>query len=226
MDEVKQTLSRMPIFSELNADEIGEVKAITSIRTYIKRMNVFWEGDQREAVFFIHTGVLKAYKIDEEGNKQVISLLCKGEMFPHVGFFERSPYPATVEVIEDATLYVIRINDFEKLLIASPEIAIKVMKILGRKILELQNRVQDFISKDIQHRLIQIIINMALENGVESCNGVYVKVPITNQDLADMVGTSRESVSRVLTQLKKKKLIEANRQGVLIYDLEKLKRID
>lgn len=219
---MQSILKKIPIFSELSPEELQKITGIATKRYYKKRMYVFMEGDVREAVFFIQSGVVKAYKIDEEGNEQVISLLHPGDMFPHVGFFDHSPYPATVEVVQDANVIVIRIDDFEEVLMKSPSIAIKVMKIMGQKLIALQERVQDFISKDVQHRIIHSLVRIASEHGEDRENGIYIDIPITNQDFANMVGTSRESINRILNQFKKKKLISADRQGILIHDLEEL----
>lgn len=222
MDEISKLLKSMSIFSGLSDTELQQVVEISNKREYKKRMYVFMEGEPREAVFFISTGVVKAYKIDEDGNEQVISLLHPGDMFPHVGFFDHSPYPATVEVVQDAEILVIRIDDFDELLMRQPQIAIKVMKIMGQKIIALQQRVQDFISKDVQHRIIHSLVRLAEDHGEKTAKGIYIDVPITNQDFANMVGTSRESINRILNQFKKQRLLSADRQGILIHDIEEL----
>ncbi|PAD69379.1 Crp/Fnr family transcriptional regulator [Bacillus sp. 7586-K] len=218
-------LKTIPIFSELNHEELLRVQEIAIKRTYKKKQIVFIEGEKREAVYFIQSGIVKAYKIDEDGNEQVISLLHERDMFPHVGFFDTAPYPATVEIVQDAELFVILIDEFEELMIRWPQIAVKVMKIMGRKIVELQQRVQDFISKDVSHRLIEILIRLAIEQGVQHVNGISIKIPITNQDFANMVGASRESINRILNQLKKDELILFNRTEIFIYDLKTLQEL-
>ncbi len=212
----------IPLFKHLTNQEIDELLLITHERRYKKRMVIFMEGEQREAVYFIKYGSVKAYKIDEEGNKQVISLLKEGDMFPHVGFFDQSPYPATAEVVSDTELLVIRIKDFEQLLLKRPQMSIKVMTVMGQKIIDLQNRIQDFISKDVQQRFIQVIIKMASEHGKKHEKGIYLEVPLTNQDFANMVGTTRETVNRMLTQLRKRKVIHLERDGILIYNINDL----
>jgi CRP/FNR family transcriptional regulator, cyclic AMP receptor protein len=222
---IKSFLQKFTVFSGLNEEELQLVETITNTRPYKKRMNVFMEGEVREAVFFILSGIVKAYKIDEEGNEQVISILHEGDMFPHVGFFDESSYPATVEVVDDAELLVIRIDDFEDLMMKHPQISIKVMKMLGQKILDLQERIQGFISKDVQHRFIHTLLKLAEEQGMEQENGIYLNISITNQDFANMVGTSRESISRALTKMKKQGLLKADRQGILIYDIKKLAKL-
>ncbi|AQS55778.1 Crp/Fnr family transcriptional regulator [Novibacillus thermophilus] len=218
-----ELLQNIPLFNELTYTELKHLTSITSIRTYEKHTLVFVEGETREAVFFIRAGMIKTYKVDEEGNEQVISLLQKGDMFPHVGFFDDSPYPATAEVIERAELLVIRIDDFDQLLMEKPKIAIKVMKMMGQKIFQLQERLQELISSDVFRRVVHTLLRLADEYGEQKGDGIFIGLPMTNRDFANMVGTSRESVNRVLNQLKKRQLLDIDRKGILIYDLEALR---
>ncbi len=225
MPDKIEVLKNIPIFSTLTEDVLTHLTAITHSRCYKKRMFVFMEGEEREAVYFIRKGVVKAYHVDEDGNEQVISILHEGDMFPHVGFFDPSPYPATVEVIQEAELLFIRIDDFDQLMIQQPQIAISVMKVMGKKILQMQERVQSLISKDVQHRLIHSLLELAAEHGISRGNRIHIDFPITNQDFANIIGTSRESINRSLNQLKKRKILSADRSGIVINDIGQLKQM-
>lgn len=224
MDNMKHILNRTSLFHGLDDEEIEEIEKITRRKQYSNRTFVFMEGDEREAVFFIQSGVVKTHKIDEDGNEQVISLLKSGDMFPHVGFFDHSPYPANARVMQDAVLLIIRIDDFNQLLFEKPHLAIKVMQMMGKKILQLQERVQSLISQDVRHRLIHAINKLAYEHGKKRDGGIAIDFPITNQDLANIVGTSRESINRLLNQLKKDEIVKSDRNGIFIYSLDKLRR--
>lgn len=213
-------LKQFLIFSGLNGEEFSQIEQIAIKRKYQPRVFVFMEGEEREAVFFVKSGLVKTYKIDEEGNEQVISLLQSGDMFPHVGFFDRSPYPATAEAVQETELIVIRIDDFNELLMKYPEMTMKVMQIMGKKILDLQERIQGFISKDVQHRLTHALKKLADEHRVKKGEGIYINLRITNQDFANMVGTSRETINRTLNEMKKKKLLSSDRSGIMIHDQE------
>ncbi|MGP4081770.1 Crp/Fnr family transcriptional regulator [Pseudalkalibacillus sp. R45] len=225
MECIATDLKKLPIFSSLVSESLKKLGDITNKRTYKKRMFVFMEGEEREAVYFIRKGVVKTYHVDEEGNQQVISILHAGDMFPHVGFFDSTPYPATAEVVQDAELLIIRIDDFDKLMMKQPQIGISVMKVMGKKILQLQERVQSLISKDVQHRLIHAILELSIEHGTQNGNSVQISFPVTNQDFANIVGTSRESINRTLNHLKKEKILSCTRSGIQIHDLKKLKQL-
>lgn len=217
-------LRNSPLFNELTDKELEHVATIANRHVFSKRQYIFMEGEEREAVYFIQHGTVKIFKINESGNEQIINILQEGEMFPHIGFFDTAiPYPATAEVIEKAELLVIRIEDFDHLLIRQPAIALKVMKMMGRELVMLQQRVQELISQDVGHRLIRVLLRLAHESGKTEKNGIRINIPITNQDFANIVGSSRETVNRLLNGLKKEKLVESDRHGFLIYDIQKLK---
>jgi CRP/FNR family transcriptional regulator, cyclic AMP receptor protein len=215
-------LRRVPLFTELTHEELIRLSMITSEKTVNKKQFVFMEGDKRDAVFFIRNGVVKTFRVDENGNEQVLNLLQPGEMFPHVGFFDDGPYPSTAEAIQETQLLVIRLDDFNELLMEYPRIAIKVMKIMGHKITQLAKRIQEFISEDVQHRIIHTLLRMAAKN-ISDDGSATIEMPITNQDLANMVGTSRETINRIFNQLKKEGIIEANRKRIYIPNVDELR---
>lgn len=218
-----ENFSQIPPFSDLNQDEFDHVQAITMKRAYQKKEFVFMEGEQKEAVFFIQSGAVKTFKVDKNGNEQIINLLHDGEMFPHIGFFDESPYPATAEVIQDTELLVIPIRDFEELMLKHPQIAVKMLKIMSEKISTLTERIQTFISQDVHYRVVFTLIRLALESGKQKSNKIFITIPITNQDFANMIGSSRETVNRILNQLKKENLIDFDRNGIQINDINQLK---
>lgn len=222
MLEQVDILQRVPLFSELNHEEISRLSMITSERIVNKKQFVFMEGEKREAVYFIRSGVVKTLRVDENGNEQVINLLQPGEMFPHVGFFDEGPYPSTAEAIQEAHLLVIRVDDFNELLMEYPRIAIKVMKMMGHQITQLAKRIQEFISDDVQHRIIHTLLRMAGKS-INEDGSASIDMPITNQDLANMVGTSRETINRIFNQLKKDGIIEANRKRIYIPNIDELR---
>ncbi len=219
-----ELLRSIPIFSELNAFELAQVERISNLHNFEKKNFVFMEGEPREAVYFIQRGAIKTFKLDANGNEQLISILSPGEMFPHVGFFDESSYPSTAEAVGRTQLVVIRVEDFHALLIERPGIALKVMKILGQKIQTLTERIQELISDDVLHRTVHTLIRLVAE-GDQGIDGVCsISTPLTNQDFANMVGTSRETINRIFNQFKKDGLIEIQRRRIKILDLEGLKQ--
>ncbi|MBU8916202.1 Crp/Fnr family transcriptional regulator [Neobacillus sp. 114] len=221
IDEIKRVLSEFTLFRSLNDTELSKVTDIAIAREWKKNSHVFHQGDPLENVYFIYDGKLKIYKSDVNGKEQIVAIMKKGEMFPHVGFFRKGDYPAYAEVLESSTLIAVPISKFENVLIENPELCIKVFKVLGEKIVDLQNRLEEQILNNTYEQIVKLLIRLAQKHGKEQEDGtILLKSEFTNKDLANMIGTTRETISRTLTKMKKDELIEVDEEGDLILDIE------
>lgn len=222
-DQIKKVLSNFMLFRDLNEQEIDKIVQISLSRTWKKNSYIFLQGEPLDNVYFIDDGKVKIYKSDVNGREQIVSILKKGEMFPHVGFFRKGSYPANAEVLEKATLVVVPIAKFENVLIENPELCIKVFNVLGEKIVDLQNRLEEQILNNTYEQIIKLLIRLGEKHGTKNEDGnVVLKNEFTNKDLANMIGTTRETVSRTLTKMKKEELIEMDDEGNMIIDPETL----
>jgi CRP/FNR family transcriptional regulator, cyclic AMP receptor protein len=220
---IKDVLSEFSLFSGLNEQEIYQIVDISISREWNKGSHVFLQDEPLENVYFISEGKIKIYKTDVNGKEQIVSILKSGEMFPHVGFFRKGGYPAFSEVMKDSILVVVPIVPFEKVLIENPELCIKVFKVLGEKIVDLQERLESQILNNTYEQIIKLLVRLGKEHGKALKNGhILLKGEFTNRDLANMIGTTRETVSRTLTKLKKDHLIETDSENNLIFDTLKL----
>ncbi|BCU82746.1 anaerobic regulatory protein [Polycladomyces abyssicola] len=224
MDRKFEILKYVPLFSELTDEDLEKIVRIAVLRHYRKNSTIFVEGQPFSTVYFIQSGIVKVTKVEKNGNEQVICLLRQGDMFPHVGFFGDSPYPGTAVTVTDCQLLAISMDDFDRLLDSNPLIAKSVMKMMDQRLLYLQRRLQDVISGDVHQKVVVTLLRLAEEYGTQREDGVFVSIPLTHQDFANMLGMSRESVNRVLNQLKKDQLLDINRKGILIYDPDALQR--
>jgi CRP/FNR family transcriptional regulator, cyclic AMP receptor protein len=222
-DQIKKVLSNFMLFRDLNELEIDKIVQISLSRTWKKNSYIFLQGEPLDNVYFMEDGKVKIYKSDVNGREQIVSILKKGEMFPHVGFFRKGNYPANAEVLEKATLVVVPIAKFENVLIENPELCIKVFNVLGEKIVDLQNRLEEQILNNTYEQIIKLLIRLGEKHGTKNEDGkVVLKNEFTNKDLANMIGTTRETVSRTLTKMKKDELIEMDDEGNMILDPETL----
>jgi CRP/FNR family transcriptional regulator len=218
IQEIKKALSEFTLFCELSDYELNKITDIVVIRKYKKHSHVFLQLDPLENVYFIYDGKIKIYKNDISGKEQIVSIMKKGEMFPHVGFFRKGDYPANAEVMVPSILIVVPVYQFENILMLNPELSIKVFKALGEKIIDLQNRLQEQILNNKYEQIIKLLIRLTREHGNKLQNGTFMlRAEFSNMDLAKMIGTSRETISRTLTKMKKEGLIKEDKYGNLIF---------
>ncbi|MEH7176623.1 Crp/Fnr family transcriptional regulator [Neobacillus vireti] len=223
-EDIKKRLSDVPLFKELSDVELEPFIKIALTRFYKQKMYVFMQDDPLDRVFFIHSGKIKIYKTDFSGKEQIVSVLEPGEMFPHAGFFRDGNFPAHAEVLEEANLIVIPIDKFEETLIAFPELCIKLFKVLGEKIVDLQGRLEAQVLHNTFEQIVLLLIRLCQSNGEQAGSRFQLTTQFTNRELANMIGTSRETVSRTINLLKKKDYVHQREDGFYLIDREGLKQ--
>jgi CRP/FNR family transcriptional regulator, cyclic AMP receptor protein len=210
-------LRDIALFKGLTEEELMRVYRLAMERRYEHGEYVFMEGEERERVYFIRRGLVKIFKVDEEGREHIVNILGKGQMFPHVGFFQDTPYPGTAQVMESSTLLAIRCADFDALLVDYPDIMRKVLRVMGDRILKLQKKLQELAVFDSHERVTALLRHFAEEHGQSMPDGIHVKLPITHGEMAHMIGMTRESVNRIWNQLRRDGFISGDRDEWVLH---------
>jgi cAMP-binding proteins - catabolite gene activator and regulatory subunit of cAMP-dependent protein kinases len=223
-ERISAFLQQVPLFHDLTPLELERVQEIVIDRQVSKRTAIFIEGSEKESIYFIYTGLVKTFKTDENGHEQIVSFLKTGDMFPHTGFFNQQPYPATAEAITECKLIAIPVRQFERLMMDNPGIAIKLMRVMGDKIRELQEKLQVMSGQNVKNKVLAFLLQLADQHGEVQAHTVTINLPMTHQEFANAIGTTRETINRMLNQLKDEGLLEVDRNRIVIVDLEGLKQ--
>lgn len=223
IESIRDLLQQFPIFKNLTDLEMKPILEIVNHRIYDEHSHIFMQGDQLTNVYFIHKGQIKIYKTDIHGREQIVNILQAGDMFPHQGFFRYGNYPAHAQVLEKANLIYIPIDAFENILVTHPEISIKLFKVLGDIIVDLQARLEEKILRNTYEQIILLLIRLGKNHGIKESNGIIsLTSQFTNKELANMIGSSRETVSRTLSHLKRINLITTLEDNFLSFSEEEL----
>lgn len=223
-EDIIKTLSDVPLFKELSKVELAPIINIAQARFYKNKMYVFMQDDPFDRIFFIHSGKVKIYKTDFSGKEQIFSILEPREMFPYSGFFRKDKFPAHAEVMENAHLIIVPMDKFEEVLLSNPKLCIKLFNVLGEKIVDLQQSLEAQILHNTYEQIILLLIRLCKSNGEKVDSKYKLTTQFTNRELANMIGTSRETVSRTINQLKKKEFIWQNGDGSYSLDQEALQQ--
>lgn len=214
--DLSKLLSRVQIFQHCSEDEIQQVASLLMPKETRKRDILFYEGEPCDVIYFIHHGRVKVYKTTEDGREQIVNLLGKGDIFPHVGWYGGSTYPATAESLEDGQLYFLYVNKFIQLLESTPRLTVKLLQEFDGKIRELQSRLSNVLSRDMTEKIHNVLHSLAKDKGRKKEEGYYLEIELTHQDIANMVGTTRETASRIISQLKKEGKLQLDHKMLLI----------
>jgi len=225
-DEKINFLRKFPIFRDLSDYEMGPIIDFSQTKTYKPKTIVFMQHEPITNVYFIQKGKVKIYRTDYDGKEHIINILQTDNMFPHQGFFRKGNYPAHAEIIEKSILINIPIRSFENFLLTHPDVSIKMFRVLGEIIVDLQSRLEEKVLYSVNDQIILLLLRLARKNGQKIADDTYrINVHFTNQELANMIGSSRETVSRTLTQLRKKQFIDTDKSGALIIHYDALENI-
>lgn len=223
MKEYSEYLAKIPIFQDLSAEELDQIGQLARVRNYKKNMIVFMEGEPGEALYFVISGKVKISKTTADGREQILHILQHGDVFAEVVLIDGGPYPATSEVIESGQVGMLLNDDVENLIRSNPEIALKLLRLMSKRLRMAQRQVRDLALKDTYGRLAAMLLMLGKEHGEETTEGIKIDLPLSRQELANLIGTTRETVTRILGDFKKYKCLNLDKQVIIIIDQEKLK---
>lgn len=217
-----EVLRKNPLFKDLHEEDLQKIAAIIRERHYRRQMLVFLEGEPLDAVYFLRRGSVKVYTAGADGREQILNILGPGDFFPHIGLLEGGTYPATAETLDEVELGLLRREEFQQLLREHPDIAIRLLEVMGEKLRGLQMQVKDMGLRNVPGRLASVLLRLAERYGEPVDDGVRIPLELTHQELANIAGTSRESVSRALAAFRKEGAIRMQDTSIVIVDTGKL----
>ena len=199
-DQAPKLLKDLELFSALSERELQDVAALTQVRKLETDTTVFNEGDPADSIFVVVNGRVKIVTTSSDGKEFILTVLGAGQVFGEMGLLEEAPRSASVSTITDVELLVIKHDDFDHLLKTSPGISRKLMAILSRRLRRANSKMESLAYMDVAGRLARYLLDMALDHGQRLGNGWVVVRRPTHSDIAHSIGTSRETVSRLINE--------------------------
>jgi CRP/FNR family transcriptional regulator len=217
-----QTLSRVPIFSGLTETELAFLTQRAVPRSYAAGETVFSEGQPCTGLYVVEAGHVRIFKSSAGGREQVLSIDGPGSSVAELPVFDGGNYPASVAAIDNATLLFVSKQDFQALCLAHPEVALKVLRVVGARLRRLVGIIEELSFTTVRHRLAALLLRLARTAGKRTPEGLEITLPVNNQELASQIGTVRELVSRNLSRFQAEGLLKVDGRNVVITDLKSL----
>ena len=223
MSDYFEYLKKIGLFSFLDDQQLSKIDRLIMERNYQKGRIIFVEGEPGEAVYFLREGRVKISKQSDDGREQILHFIHPGEMFAEVVLFDGGDYPATAEAVEDSKIGLIKNLEMERITLDNPGIALGILKIMSRRLRMAQKQINDLALMDTSRRMASTLLFLAAEQGTSCDRGLAIDISLTNQDLASMIGTSRETANRILSDMRRQKALEIDRKQIIITDMKRLK---
>jgi CRP/FNR family transcriptional regulator len=217
-----QVLAKVQIFSGLTESELSFLAQRAATRSYSAGQSVFGEGESCSGLYVVESGHVRIFKSSANGREQVLSIDGPGSSIAELPVFDGGSYPASVTAIDEAKLLFVSKHDFQALCLAHPQVALKVLRVVGARLRRLVGIIEELSFTTVRHRLASFLLRLAQKEGKRSAAGVEITLPASNQELASHIGTVRELVSRNLSRLQAEGMLQIDGRTVTISDLKAL----
>jgi CRP/FNR family cyclic AMP-dependent transcriptional regulator len=207
------TLQNVPLFSQLSPADLHRVEEVARERTYPRNSVILFEDDPGDALYVVKQGQVKVVLIGEDGREVILSVLGEGQFFGEMALLDDEPRSAHVIAMEDSTLVVLRREEFQGILAQSPALALALLRELTRRLRRADEKVGSLVLLDVNGRVARLLLDMAEEAG-----GDRITKRLTHHTIAQMIGSSRETVSRTMRELSEKGFIDVTRKDILLRD--------
>ena len=215
-------LAKVAIFSGLTENELDFLSQRALPRKFSAGQSVFGEGEPCSGLYVVESGHVRIFKSSANGREQVLSIDGPGSSIAELPVFDGGNYPASVTAIDDATLLFVSKQDFQALCLAHPQVALKVLRVVGARLRRLVGIIEELSFTTVRHRLASFLLRLAQKEGKRTAAGVEIALPVSNQELASQIGTVRELVSRNLSRLQSEGILKIDGRTVIVCNLKAL----
>ena len=220
----KDCISKVPMFQNLNCEEVLETAKIIDHKEYNKGDIIFSEGNIANTLYFINQGKIKLYKHTKEGKEQILHILSDGDFFGELDLLRSSEYKFNSKAIENAKICTLSKDEMKNIIMKNPEIGLKLLESVGERLSDAERLAQNLATKDIDSRIAYLLIDFMEKYSDKINENVSIKLPISREDMSNYVGVTRETISRKLKKFEDEQLIKmVGTKKIIILDKEGLK---
>lgn len=214
-----------PLLADLPERELETLDQISESQE-VRRRALIWEpGDAANTIFIVRAGIVKLSKISDEGRELTLHFFTRDNLFGELSVVSEQPHDTVAEAYEDCLLLAIGKDDFNRVLLRNPSLAMKMMRLVGERRQRLENRVENLLFRSAHARLASLFLELSQTFGVRDSRGVIINLKLTHKEIASLIGATRETVSFAILDLRKEKLIETEGKRVILIDEAGLKAL-
>jgi CRP/FNR family transcriptional regulator len=220
--DLSAVLGKTALFSSLSQPELQMLAARIVRKLFSAGELLFSEGEPCNGLHIIARGKVRIFKTSVSGREQVLAVNVPGETIAEVPVFDGGPYPASAIAIEEAEIAFISRRDFQAFCLEHPEVALKVLVVVGSRLRRLVGIIEELSFTTIRQRLIAVLVKLAQSEGKQTARGIEILLPASHQELANQLGTVRELISRNLMRLQAEGLLDVDARQIVVKDLKGL----
>ena len=218
-------IKKCDVLSDIPVEALAALAPNIKIGTYRPRQVIYLPGDRAQAVHFLTSGRIKISKVTRDGKELTLAYRTEGDFFGEPCLLEGGPREEMAEAMDASVTVEVDRELLDQLLRTNGTTAYKFARALIERRKDLETRVEQLIFKDVGSKLAELLLSLGAEHGIADARGLVVGLKITHQEMANLIGSTRETVSLTLSQFKRKGLIQTEGRKVILADPEGLRAL-
>ena len=222
---ILQQLKKIRLLDGLPAEDLAALASKITLHQVRRRRVIFLPGDPGVSVYLLNRGRVKISRVTRDGKELTLCYLDPGELFGELSLVDGGPREDMAEAMDSVVISEIPREAFMELLARSPDLGQRMTMLLCQRRRELERKVEDLVFKDVSAKLSELLLDLGRQHGVDHPSGVLLGVKITHQEMANLIGSTRETVSLTLSQFKRQRLIVSEGRRLILVDQQGLKAL-
>ncbi|MCL4248183.1 MAG: Crp/Fnr family transcriptional regulator [Anaerolineae bacterium] len=218
-------LRQLPFFKGLTDEAISEINTRFRAEGYTADEFIYFAGESSTKLYVVAEGKVKLLRHAPTGQEVILDVLLPGEFFGGLPILGENTHTDTAQAYTPGCVLTITGNEFQKILEQYPSVSLTLLEIVSARLLEAREAIHQLSASPVESRLAITLLKLADKLGKEQDNALLIQLPLSRRDLADMTGATVETISRLMSQFRKQKLLDSGRRWVAITDRDRLKEI-
>ena len=209
-------LKSADLFSELSFDSLKELDRLSAMKSVPKRTTLYFPNQPSDSLFLLKEGRVKIFRLSEEGREIILDFLGPGEIFGELSLADEPVRTASAETVEDSLVCTLPAETFRRFLSSRPELAFRIIKLMGLRRRELESRIEDLVFRSVPSRIAGLLLKLIEKHGEPSPGGVQIKLRLTHEEIAHLIGATRETVTEELNRLRHNRIIDFEKRRIIV----------
>lgn len=222
MRETMWYLKHCELFLQLSPDELNQLEARSRFRTYPARTPIYLPGEKATSVFLVAEGMVKISNITADGKESILAFIEPGELFGELALLDVEQRDEFVGTVERTIVVMIPTVELQKILAERADVTLGITKLVGVRRQRIERRLKNVLFQSVRDRLIHLLLDLGEQFGQETSEGVQLRLKLSHQDLGNLIGATRETVTSLLGQLRTEGSIEYRRCNVVLKKVARL----
>lgn len=215
-------LKKINLLKELSEKEMGFINKCSKMTSPQKGEIVFSQGESSSDVYFLKEGRVKLSRVSPEGREITLAILEPGEIFGELSVYDEGERNVQAQVMENSILCSMKKPDFLEVLGRNPQLNFKLTKFIVFRRLQIESRIDEMIFNDVPTRLANLLLSLKEQYGEENSRGIKLRIALTHQEIGNLIGATRETVSAIMGQWKKEGIVDSEGRKIILVDVKRL----